>query len=127
VAVSGGLNFASLHAGLGNVTCGITSAGAGYCWGAGASGQLGSGATSFSNSSTPVRVTGSPLWTSMSVGFDHTCGVDTANGVHCWGHNLYGQLGFGLYGDATTPQPVSGGLTFAANSSAPRGASVREH
>ena len=58
VLVSGGLSFASVSAGGGfsggseSYTCGVTTAGSAYCWGA--SGALGDGTDTDSN--TPVRV-----------------------------------------------------------------------
>jgi alpha-tubulin suppressor-like RCC1 family protein len=52
-AVTGGHAFLGLSAGDG-LTCGVTSGGAGYCWGAGEAGQLGTG--ELDRSSTPVRV-----------------------------------------------------------------------
>ena len=53
VAVSGGLTFDSVNAGNGH-TCGVTTAGVAYCWGAGLSGRLGDGLEK--NQTTPVAV-----------------------------------------------------------------------
>jgi hypothetical protein len=55
VAVSGDLQFVSLHAG-GGVTCGFSREGVEYCWGLNQSGQIGDG--SRTNRSSPVRVGG---------------------------------------------------------------------
>ena len=55
VPVSGGLAFAAVttHA-LSLHTCGVTTGGAAYCWGAGGSGKLGNGTTT--TIFTPTRV-----------------------------------------------------------------------
>jgi alpha-tubulin suppressor-like RCC1 family protein len=55
VAVSGGLTFAALSAGAGFSTCGVTTAGAAYCWGDKTYGELGNGGTVI-NTTPPVRV-----------------------------------------------------------------------
>ena len=52
--VAGGLHFRSLHAGIGH-TCGVTTSGRAYCWGANAEGQLGNGHTG-TGSSVPVPI-----------------------------------------------------------------------
>jgi len=51
--VAGGVTFAAVSAGNGH-TCGVTPAGAAYCWGINSGGQLGDGTTT--NRLTPVRV-----------------------------------------------------------------------
>lgn len=55
--VSGGLKFVSISAG-GSHTCGVTPAGAIFCWGANASGQLGDGTQT--DRPVPTRVTEAP-------------------------------------------------------------------
>ncbi|HYR31798.1 MAG TPA: hypothetical protein VEO93_07715, partial [Gemmatimonadales bacterium] len=104
-AVLGGLAFAALTAG-GSVTCGVTTAGAGYCWGGG---QLGTGAPVVAQT-TPAPVLGGLAFTSLSANGinDHICGVTTTGLIYCWGRGLEGQLGNGATADQPTPVVVSG-------------------
>lgn len=51
--VVGGVSFTAVSAG-GHHTCGVTAAGAAYCWGGNSSGQLGNGTTT--NRLKPQRV-----------------------------------------------------------------------
>jgi regulator of chromosome condensation (RCC1) repeat-containing protein/Regulator of Chromosome Condensation (RCC1) repeat protein len=125
VAVSGGLTFQSISASVfggstslnipagGLFACGVTIAGAAYCWGSGA---LGNGTTS---SATPVAVSGGLTFQAVSAGtFTQSaggvfaCGVTTAGAAYCWGDNSYGQFGDGSVTRSGTPVAVSGGLTF---------------
>ena len=111
--VAGGLTFASLTAGLRH-TCGVTTGGSVYCWGADDRGQLGDG----SIGSTVVRLTPGLVasgFVAVAAGQVHTCGLTTGGAAYCWGDNSSGQLGNGdPSGYArVTPGLVSGGLTFA--------------
>jgi alpha-tubulin suppressor-like RCC1 family protein len=104
------LVFASLSAGLSH-TCGVTTAGAAYCWGANFTGALGDGTTA--GSTTPVPVAGGHTFSAVSAGSDHTCGVTTAGALYCWGDGTMGP-GEGWLGHGPTPESVGGSLAFAA-------------
>jgi len=124
VAVGGGLTFITVSTGASH-TCGVTAAGAAYCWGANRNGQLGIGTTTgtplcngFSCSPTPVPVVGGLTFAAVSAGTGYTCGVTTAGAAYCWGYNGTGQLGDGTATERLSPVAVLGGLTFAAVSTA---------
>ena len=87
-----GLSFTAVSAGASH-TCGVTAAGAAYCWGYNADGELGDGTNI--GQPRPVRVTGSAGFTVVSVGQSHSCGVAGAGTLYCWGLNGLGQLGDG--------------------------------
>src|SRR2546426_787967 len=96
VPVAGGLEFTTVSAsGLrveSDHTCGVTTNGTTYCWGANNFGQL--GAPVGDHSTTPAQVTGGLTLSSVSAGGGfHTCGVTTTGAVYCWGNNFFGQLG----------------------------------
>jgi alpha-tubulin suppressor-like RCC1 family protein len=103
--------FASVSTG-GNATCGITTAGLGYCWGNNQYGQLGNGVTT--NSPSPTKIAGGLALGSVTVGglFEFSCGLSTAGAAYCWGYNDYGQLGNGNFTNSLGPVAVTGGLTF---------------
>jgi alpha-tubulin suppressor-like RCC1 family protein len=122
VAVAGGLTFTQLTAGA-FFTCGLTGAGAAYCWGANRNelistneepvfaGNLGD-ATAV-NRFHPVAVVGGKTFTSISAGWFHTCGL-SGGAAYCWGN---GGLGTGDSAVLYTPTAVTGGLTFQSLSS----------
>jgi alpha-tubulin suppressor-like RCC1 family protein len=93
----------------GQTSCAVTQLGAALCWGDGAYGQLGNGATNtFSPTAVPVGHLVNVA--SLSVGGHHVCAVMVDGGAACWGDDQQGQLG-----DASrtpNPQPVTpAGLT----------------
>lgn len=129
VPVAGGVSFASVTVGGGH-SCGITAAGVAYCWGNNSSGELGvgtrtgpetcprsDGTESVPCSTLPVPVVGGLVFTSVSAGETHTCGITTAGGTYCWGW-AYGLLGDGSETVQPSPVLVAGGLIFASMSAA---------
>jgi alpha-tubulin suppressor-like RCC1 family protein len=94
-------------------TCGVTSSGAGYCWGSNGSGQLGTG-TVGDRSYVPVAIGGGHTWKMIAPGSSHMCGIRTDDVAMCWGSNSDGQLGDGTTNDSATPVAVSGGHSFAS-------------
>jgi alpha-tubulin suppressor-like RCC1 family protein len=83
VAVAGNHSFVSLSAGYSGDTCGITSAGAAFCWGPNDFGAHGNGTGK--SSSVPVPVSGNHRFASISVGMAHACGVTVDAEIYCWG------------------------------------------
>jgi alpha-tubulin suppressor-like RCC1 family protein len=81
-----------------NHTCAALVTGQVACWGANISGQNGTGAMSSSNVPAPIA-SGSSFTSLLASGDSHSCAVNAAGGVECWGSNIAGQLGLGVAGD----------------------------
>jgi alpha-tubulin suppressor-like RCC1 family protein len=120
--VRGGLTFTSVSTGNAH-SCGLTAAGAAYCWGVGSVGRLGNGGNA--NSDVPVPVSGGHVFQQVDVGGAHACGLTTASAtpaedrqVYCWGSNGNGALGDGTFNTPTVPVQVAEPLrtTFRATS-----------
>jgi alpha-tubulin suppressor-like RCC1 family protein len=109
VKVDGSLRFSSISAGTG-YTCGVALDGAGYCWGSGGSGELGTGVDE--NTFVPTPVAGNLRFNDISTSLFHTCGLIRSGAAYCWGDNLYGMLGSGDLTNHSTPTPVLGGVVF---------------
>jgi alpha-tubulin suppressor-like RCC1 family protein len=91
----------------GSHTCALLTDGNVRCWGAGANGRLGYG--NFNNigdGETPASAgnvnVGGPVL-QLSAGVNHTCALLNTGRVRCWGHGLYGQLGYASSNDVTLP------------------------
>jgi alpha-tubulin suppressor-like RCC1 family protein len=114
--VTGELTFASVDAGLDHA-CGLTTAGAAYCWGSNmAFGELGAGDIGNLVFADPQPVSGGQIFTSLTVGHYHTCAMTAAGAAYCWGSNGEGELGVGSIdvNPHAAPSPVSGALRFAS-------------
>jgi alpha-tubulin suppressor-like RCC1 family protein len=118
--VAGELSFTSLSSGVHNLqTCGVTAAGAAYCWGYNRNSELGTGTTTgpeacdqvnsadVACSTAPVPVAGGVIFAQVSAGQAHTCGVATTGDAYCWGFNGNGQLGDGTTTNRLTPARVT--------------------
>jgi len=123
VAVVGGLTFLTLNTGEGDAwtpdyghTCGLTTGGAAYCWGANSNGELGNGSTGLLNSSAvPVPVAGGLTFTTVGLGSTHSCGLTISGAAYCWGDNRRGKLGSGSgESSSAVPVAVTGGRTFTS-------------
>ncbi len=115
------VSFASVAIG-GWHGCGLTFAGAADCWGSNGSGEVGNGDST--DVSAPAAVTGAHVFTMVSAGFSHSCGL-VGGAAYCWGANADGQLGTGAITGpqncnslvpgsdcSTSPVAVTGGFTF---------------
>src|SRR5664280_905918 len=101
--VQGGVTFTSITAGWYH-TCGLTSAGAAWCWGRNNEGELGDSTTT--NQHSPVAVGGGLSWSTVvsSEAAKHTCAVKLSSQlIYCWGYNSNGQLGDQTTIDRSSP------------------------
>ena len=114
-AVLGNHKFVSIAAGQ-HHTCGIAvGTGLTYCWGANASGQLGTGEPVNQGGAhdklVPALVAGGILFDQVFVGQSRSCALTKAGKAYCWGDNFSGLPSeFSI----NTPQLVPGGLTFTS-------------
>jgi alpha-tubulin suppressor-like RCC1 family protein len=86
-------------------SCGLTSQGQAYCWGANDLGQLGDG--SFTERLVPTLVGGALTFAYIKAGDLSTCAVTTTGVAYCWGDNEYGQIGDGTRTSSNTPVKVA--------------------
>ncbi len=125
VAVAaGGEAFRAISAG-GDHTCGVTTAGVGYCWGANNLGQLGTGEP-VEPSLVPAAIETGVVFEDVAAGAGHSCGLATDTRIHCWGGNGHGQLGIGVRYDPDLPAearpvPIYPGTTDYTRVGAGRG------
>ena len=78
--------------------CAIDTAHQAWCWGGDFFGELGSGTIGDPPTATPRLVTGGHRFVHITTGDSHSCAIDTAGQVWCWGSSEFGQLGDGSGG-----------------------------
>src|SRR5262249_8834319 len=113
-------------------TCGVSTSGAGYCWGSSSNGELGNGTTdgeivlkeiyrgTIRGTAKPTLVSGRHVFRSISTdrtSFNHTtCGVTVEGAALCWGSTERAEeaLGHEVHGDewATPGQVYQDTLSF---------------
>jgi alpha-tubulin suppressor-like RCC1 family protein len=117
VVAPAGVTWSSIDTG-GFHSCGLTDAGAAFCWGEGFFGRLGNGAAGDESSPSPVDTPVGVTWAAISAREEHTCAVSDAGDAFCWGRDSSGQLGNGaaLDTDRVSPSPVDtpAGVTWSA-------------
>jgi alpha-tubulin suppressor-like RCC1 family protein len=91
--------------------CAVSTAGAAYCWGWNAWGQLGNGSTANSAAPVAVRTARTPMAgyavTAITAGFAQTCALSSTGAAYCWGGGGAGQLGDGSTGGSRVPVAVT--------------------
>lgn len=98
--VTGGLNFSKIAAGP-NSTCGITTVGQAYCWGA----MFGT------TTSVPTPVGGGNTFTDITTGGnDGACGLTSGGSILCWGQIGWSSASSPSY--SATPILVGGNRSY---------------
>ncbi len=88
-------------------TCALTIEGGVKCWGWNANGQLGDGSTVDKSTSVNVVEMHSDM-AAIAAGSQHTCALNMAGGIKCWGFNWLGALGDDTQTNKNTPVDVVG-------------------
>lgn len=118
-AVDAGPTFKTVSSGE-HFTCGLTTLGDVYCWGANDRSQLGTSA--ISANSTPNKVYQVSNAVEIAAGRDFACARISDGGVACWGRGDLGQTGDGIDTTidrifATRVQSINTAIGIAAGSS----------
>jgi alpha-tubulin suppressor-like RCC1 family protein len=103
------MSFASVSAGN-EITCGVTTAGAGWCWGHNGGGQLGDGNRLTNGNTytrTPSEIVGGLTFRSVMASQGYSCGLTTGGQGYCWGSGG-NRFGSGFSAETSTPRPIPG-------------------
>jgi alpha-tubulin suppressor-like RCC1 family protein len=71
-------------------SCALDTSARAWCWGSNDYGTAGS-PNPPTEMLTPTQVVGGFQWRSVTTGWNHTCGITTADRLHCWGYE-YGSV-----------------------------------
>ena len=101
----------SLSAGADH-TCGLTTDGGAYCWGANDFGMLGDGTRQARYVPVPVAVRAGLRFQSIAAAGENSCGVATDGSAWCWGDNRNGNVGDRTRITRRAPTRVAGAVRF---------------
>ena len=113
VTAPAGVTFTQVVTG-GFHSCGVTAAGATYCWGNNQFGRLGDGTSTTRLTPAMVVAPAGVAFAQIASGEGYTCGATAAAALYCWGFNESGQLGDGTTTARLSPALVSApaGVSF---------------
>jgi alpha-tubulin suppressor-like RCC1 family protein len=94
-------------------TCALTADKSVWCWGQNSQGELGQASTA-APIATPTQVPGLRPVVSLAAAGAHTCVVDGAGQITCWGANTFGECGPASAATMTTPVDVPVGAPVSA-------------
>ena len=95
--------------------CGLDSNGTAYCWGYNMIGQAGiSAAGTINKIVSPTKIESDLVFSSISSGIYHTCGLSSDGVAHCWGSGSDGELGTGYRDYYKVPEAVETDVKFTA-------------
>ena len=80
-----------------------------WTWGGNASGQLGNGNNS--NTNTPGQIATGTTWTTVAAGLDFAVAISSAGTLYTWGDNISGQLGNSNNTSTNTPGQIAIGTS----------------
>ena len=93
--------------------CALDANGELQCWGWNNNGQLGNGTEgAAANARAPVKVSDLGVGVKAFSLAKHTCAIDAADTLYCWGDNQYGVLGVGDESPRAVPTKVSFGTVL---------------
>jgi alpha-tubulin suppressor-like RCC1 family protein len=93
-------------------SCALQANGEAFCWGINTQGQSGNGVSGDESVGTPLVVLGGFIFSSLTAGGSHTCGIQTSGISVCWGNNQGGQLGVNSTITKAEPTPITGEPQF---------------
>ncbi|MEU4626921.1 hypothetical protein AB0G04_43990 [Actinoplanes sp. NPDC023801] len=105
VSAPAGVTLTHLAAGDDHM-CGLGSDTGTYCWGNGVYGQLGNGGEVNQLRPVAVDAPAGVIFTQLTAGTFHTCGISSDTSVYCWDEGRFGALGDGGTVDRTRPVAV---------------------
>ena len=111
--VGRGLRYDRIYPGS-EVSCGLTSTGEAWCWGAVGVAGTGNGSLDRTRSDIPLAAARGFTFEALAIGGDFMCGLRVAGDVVCWGENAEGQLGDGTTVARGAPAVVPGGTSASS-------------